>query len=109
MPQGHSIPGRDHCGTRWQVQADKSEKLHNRDAVMSRWRQVQGGLAKLQLPASWSARQESQEQSKQTCEVVTCGLLAGTTGPPGMLPPGTVFSHLDMGHPGSAGSGEVKT
>ena len=43
------------------------------------------------------------------CEVATCGLLAGTTGPPDMLPPGTVSSHLGMEHPGAAGSGKVKT
>ena len=42
-------------------------------------------------------------------EVVTCGFMAGATGPSGILSPGIVSSHLGMGHPGAAGSGEVKT
>ena len=40
----------------------------------------------------------------RTCEVATCGLLAGATGTPG-----TKSSRLGMEHLGAAGSGEVKT
>ena len=67
-------------------------------------KQEQGGLEKLQPAASWQARQEPQEQTKQTREVVTCGILAGATGTSG-----TKSSRLGMKHPGAAGSGEVKT
>ena len=59
---------------------------------------------KLRPAPSWQAHQEAQQQSKQTCEVTTCGLLAGATSTSG-----TKSSHLGMEHPRAAGSGEVKT
>ena len=59
---------------------------------------------KLRPAASRQARQEPQQQSKQTYEVTTCGLLAGATSTSG-----TKSSRLGMEHPGAAGSGEVKT
>ena len=43
----------------------------------------------------------------RTCEVATCGLLVGASGPPGMSPQGTISSDLGMGRPGAAGSGEA--
>ena len=44
-PQGHPVPVRQACGTRWQDQAHTNEKLHHRDTMKLRLEQGHSGLA----------------------------------------------------------------